>query len=179
MLNGQLNIVSRLVLAFSGHCEISRSHVDNSSCNSLVCAALTAVRQNEIKNSKCVRWKMRQNMNFQVRNWVAVIFTLWNSMDISDYNINLNPIFNWYFLSDRVLWRAREKCTDSGLAGQICAVKRLHKEQTGRSDANLGNKVPYSIELSTNLYEVSQWPEKAPSSPCWKHLLAISQLRMY
>ena len=87
------------------------------------------------------------------------------------YNINLNPNFNWYFLSERVLWRAREKCTDSGLAGQICAVKRLHKEQTGRSDANLGNKVPYSIELSTNLYEVSQWPEKAPSSPCWKHLL--------
>ena len=87
------------------------------------------------------------------------------------YNINLNPNFNWYFLSERVLWRAREKCTDSGLAGQICAVKRLHKEQTGRSDANLGNKVPYSKELSTNLYEVSQWPEKAPSSPCWKHLL--------
>ena len=151
-------------------------------CNSLVCAALTAVRQNEIKNSKCVRWKMRQNMNFQVRNWVAVIFIY--TLELSwifrtRYNINLNPNFNWYFLSERVLWRAREKCTDSGLAGQICAVKRLHKEQTGRSDANLGNKVPYSIELSTNLYEVSQWPEKAPSSPCWKHLLAISQLRMY
>ena len=100
-------------------------------------------------------------------------------LDILDYNINLNPNFNWYFLSERVLWRAREKCTDSGLAGQICAVKRLHKEQTGRSDANLGNKVPYSKELSTNLREVSQCPEKALSSPCWKRLLALSQLRIY